>query len=91
MSKVQEMRVRVAEAEKAKLKRKMAKTEKYINRLIEDKIPKAADKGKTSIKVKVPMSIRTTLVTKYLLSEGFTVEALQKKFLSILIKISWDI
>ena len=92
MTKVQEMRVRTSEAQKAKLKRKMAKAERYINRLMENIIPKAADKGKTSIKVKVPIGIRPTLVTKYLLKEGFTIEALQMDFFRrISIKISWDI
>ena len=92
MTKVQEMRVRVAEAQRAKLNRKMVKAEKYINRLMENIIPKAADKGKTSIKVKVPMGIRPTLVTKYLLNEGFTVDLLQMDFFRrVSIKISWDI
>lgn len=90
MTKVQEMRVRVAEAERAKLNRKMAKTEKYINRLIEDKIPKAADKGKSSIKVKVPVSVRPFTINRYLHSEGFAVEVLHIGLFRVLVKISWE-
>lgn len=90
MTKVQEMRVRVAEAERAKLKRKMAKTEKYINRLIENIIPKAADKGKSSIKVKVPVNVKPLLFNRYLRSEGFAVETLQIGLFRVLVKISWE-
>jgi hypothetical protein len=55
---------------------------------MENAIRKAADKGKTSIRIKIPMFTTVILVNKYLRDEGFTVET-QTGIFRTPIKISW--
>jgi hypothetical protein len=88
MTKVEEMRIRVAEAQDRKANCKKEKAKKFADRIMENAIRKAADKGKTSIRIKIPMFTAVILVNKYLRDEGFTVET-QTGIFRTPIKISW--